>query len=266
MPSKKADFGNIFGKAFGCAWSLKRMLPFFVVNLVILAGLLAFLDRGIGFFESLVLKTATIESVMTFVPVALALFLGLIVVFFIMLYLQAGLVDNARNFYNKKEISFAKSLTAIRPKYMSVVGATLLTVLVAFILGSIPFIGFIFALVISWMFLVYMPSIIIGSKRAVDSVRDSYMVFMDNKMQTFLFWLLLTIMGLVLLVLALIPAGLSILPVILSGTKIGILAALKSNISLLAVGGIISAFCLAYVQVFQESAKAFYYIEVKKKK
>jgi hypothetical protein len=42
--AKFVDFDEIFGKAFSCGWSLKRIVPFFLVYVVVLAGLLAFLE------------------------------------------------------------------------------------------------------------------------------------------------------------------------------------------------------------------------------
>jgi hypothetical protein len=261
----KADIGKSIGTAISCGASLKRIFPFFLVNLVFLVVIAAFFDNAVSFMSSVVMKTISFADVMTIVPAVLSISVVSIVLFFVTVYFEAGLADNARNFWLRKEVSFRKSLKSIKPTYVSLVGATILVVLISMILNFIPFVGWILAIIVSWLFLFVMPAVVISKNDAVGGLEDSYKIFMKNKLRTFAFWLVLIVISGVFSILAFVPLFIAALPAFAAVPAVGFIAALKANFALLIVGGVISSFLLGYVKVFSESAKTFYYIQSKKK-
>lgn len=259
----KADLGKTFSRAVGCGKSLKRMSPFFIVNLVYLAAFLLLLD---AFFSLLRAGLSGPVAIVQFLSTVVVLFAFLAVMFFVNLYLQGGLIENARQYWSRKDVAFGKSLKAASPRYFSLMGATILTVIISVVLLIIPLVGWLFALIASWMFIVAPPAVVVSKKSAVASLRESYHIFMKNKLQTFLFWLVLIVLNIVFVILAFVPLFIAALPVLASVSAVGFITAFKANIVLLVIGGIITAFLLAFVTVFSESAKTFYYLQARGRK
>lgn len=259
----KADLGKTFSRAVGCGKSLKRMFPFFIVNLIYLAALMLSLD---AFFSLLRAGVSGPVAIVQFLSTAVVFFAFLVVMFFVNIYLQGGLIDNARSYWSRKEVPFGKSLRAARPSYFSLVGATILTVIISVVLLIIPLVGWLFSFIASWMFIVVSPAVVVSKKRAVASLRESYHIFMKNKLQTFLFWLVLIVLSIVFVILAFVPLFISAFPALASVPAVGFTAAFKANIALLAIGSIVTAFLLSFVTVFAESAKTFYYLQARGRK
>ncbi len=259
----EADLGKTFSQAFNCAKSLKRMAPFFIVNIVYLVALVLMLGSLLAFLSAALIAGAA--ALLTLFTAGLALLGFLVIMAFINLYLQAGVMDNAYSFWQKKEISFGKSLQNARPRYLSLLGATILYTIIVMLVNLIPFVGWIIGLVLSWGFIVYAPAAVIGKKGAVDSLKDSWAIFSAQKLNTFLFWLLLMIIGGVLFMLAFIPVFIAALPALAAIYTGGVLAAIQANVTALFVGGVITAFLLSFVTVFMQSALTFYYAQAKKK-
>ncbi len=261
----KADLGKIFGRAVRCAAAPKRILPFFVVNLVYLIAILSFFNVAMTFIESAVMKTLSMGMVLGILPYALAFIVLFVVMYFVLLYVQASIIDNARNYWKNKEVKFSASMRNIRPSYISYIGVQILVGIIAFVATSIPLFGGILALIVSWLFVVAGPSVIVSKKSAADALRDSYDIFMRNKWQTFLFWLALVILSGIFALIALLPVLFVVLSTVAGSASVGVLAALTSSMTSLAVAGIITALLLAFVIAFSASAKTFYYMQVKKK-
>ncbi|MBI3190867.1 hypothetical protein HYZ41_04145 [archaeon] len=259
----RANIGKAIGTAISCGASLKRMFPFFVVNLIYLVTIAAFFDAAATFLKDA--ASGEFVKIFAFLPNLAMVAIVFIIMFFVSLFLQAGLVDNARNYWNKKEVKFGKSLKTVRPMYISLVGASILVVVISLILNIVSLIGWLLSLVASWFFIVVTQSVILSKKNAVSALEDSYNVFMKNKWQTFAFWLVLVVLSVVFSVLAFVPVLLAALPALAAASTIGFIAAFKANFSLFIIGGIVSSFFLAFVTTFSESAKTFYYMQVKKR-
>ena len=264
MAGKSADLGKIFSKAFSCGLSFKRILPFFILGFVSLLIIFASAESFIIFMKEVVASKAT--GIMFFshiASIAVIILAFFVVIFLVYIYFVGGLIDNVKNYWSGKEVKFMASLKAAKPLYFSLLLATIFVGIISGILGSIPFIGFLFSIVLSWLFLVYQPSVIASGKNAVESIRESYSIFMENKLQTLLFWAVLIIVSLVFIIFALIPLILSAIPAFVMMKSAGALAAFKANILILFAGSLITVFLFCYVTVFSESAKTFYYMSVK---
>jgi len=264
MPAKKPSIGASIGAALRCAASPKRVVPFFAVNLVYLLMIVALFDSLSALIVAASTHTLTGGLIVQFVPAFAAAVLVVVVMFFVSLYFKAGLMDNAGNFWRKKEVKFSQSLRSIRPMYLSFVGSAILAGVISGIFSLIPIVGALISLVLSWLFFLTIPSVILGKKDAVGSLQESYHIFMKEKWQTFLMWLSVVVLVVLLALVALIPLAVFGLPAILAIRAVGVIAAIRANMGLLVIGGIISSYLLAYMTVFSESAKAFYYVQVKK--
>jgi hypothetical protein len=69
----------------------------------------------------------------------------------------------------------------------------------------------------------------------VDALRDSYKLFMKNKLEVLVFWVLLTLICLLIFLIALVPIAIILLPIILSAKTLSAAALIKSGMPLFLV-------------------------------
>ena len=270
--------GKIFSKAWTYSLDWKRIAPFFILLVPYLILFAAFADSALGFFAQYGMLSATKTLPLNFTFTLASFFLLLIavsiLVFFVDLYARGVIIENSRTFYAGKKVSLHRSMAGMKGRFFSLVGAVLVITLIAGGLGSIPFVGWIFGIVLSWVFLVVLQSVVVSKKGVIDSIKDSYGVFMMRKWDVFVFWLLLGLITVVMMVVAVIPLLIAAWPVIaallsymaLGGSGPSVLGAIKENLAQIFVGGLVSAFLLGFMEVFKTSATTFFYTEVKKKK
>lgn len=267
------DFGKIFSKAFYYSFSFNRVLPFFIVNVIMISSILYFLDYLIDIIP---LISAGYMSAMGIVSTSILFILIYIALAMVNLFISGAVTDNARLSWEKKEKSITASFGIAKKKYLSILGASLIAAIISSLVTVIPYIGWLAAIVVSWIFLFIIPSIIVSNKKAVDALRDSYEIFIKQKFNVFLFWLLLVIIVLaVFTVFVIIPVILLAMPVLtqmipatvdntaISDSEI-FMDFLRENIGIFYIAGIFIAAVLAYLSVLQDSAKAFFYMSVKK--
>jgi len=271
-----ADFGKTFGEAFRFGLNAKRILPFFILNLIALSVVFMFINAFVNALP--LIGVLSFESI---VWVFLSYFIGfiviggvvLIIVWLANLYFRAAVVDNARNYWKKKNAPLSISFDIARKKFWSVLGATILVVAISVAVSMVPIIGGIISLIISWFFLFIVQFIVISNKNAFGSLKNGYMLFMKNKLDVFFFWLILLIISLLLFVIAMIPIMIVAFPIIIEflqvsvsgGNVLSLLPFVKQHMAGLFAGSVVSMAILSYVTVFQEGASTFFFMKIKKK-
>jgi hypothetical protein len=103
-------------------------------------------------------------------------------------------------------VSVFQSMAAARNRYANVIVALVITTLITMALMFIPIIGIAFAIIVSWFFIFLIPIIVVWGEDAVSSIRTGYNLFMENKLNVFLYWLILNIIALIIIFAALIIA------------------------------------------------------------
>lgn len=269
--------GKIFSRAWKYSLEWRRIAPFFLLLMPFLILFTAFADSAMNFLSQYGMLSAA-GSVPLDIAVSLSSFFVLLVfvtiaVFLLDVYVRGIIIDNAKAFYNGKGLSLSGSRKAFRGRYLSLLGAIIIVKIISTGLSAIPFVGWLFMIVITWVFLVVLQSVVVSRKNTVDSIKDSYNVFMSRKLDTVLFWVLLAIVSFALFIVAMIPLLVAAWPVIaaiLSNLETGagpsIAGAVRDSLSQIFAGGLVSAFIMGFAQVFKESATTFFYIEAKKRK
>jgi hypothetical protein len=280
----RVDFGKTFSFAFKYAFNLKRILPFFIINLLLVAFAFVFIDYAIDLLPILLSGSFTSIPVTTLIYAALVIFVVVAVTSLLKIYFQAVITDNAGSYWQKKKKALSKSLPSGRT-YLTVLIALILAGLITSIVTSVldfvavlgRFLAVICSIVLGLIFLFLIQIIVISKRGIVDSIKAGYALFMKNKFDVFIFWLVLTILSFILLLVAIIPIGIVLIPIITPfisamSTSTGfssllgnITALIQANMLSLAVAGIVSSFIIAYLSVFQESAKTFFYMQKKRR-
>jgi len=252
---KVMDIGKTFSSAFKCAFNAKRMLPYFIINLVIMGFIILLIRSLISSISSLNI-ISILSSVLLFIPV-------IIVMFLIKLFFDITITENASKYWKGRETAF--NFAIAKKKYLSVLGASLLAGIITIIVSFVPTIGLLLSIIVSWFFLFIIPIIVLTNKDAVESLKTSYNVFMKNKFDVFVFWLLLSVITFLLALIALIPLIISAMPVVIGALKGSLsIGLIKSNILGLAIGGIITLIIMSYISVFEVAAKTFFYMQKKR--
>jgi len=269
--------GKIFSKSWNYSLNWRRITPFFLLLVPYVVLFAAFADSALGFFAKYGVAPAAGSMPVNF-AFELALFFMLLifvsaVVFFADMYARGVIIENSRAYYLGKKASLMASKSSFGGRFLNLFCAVVVTRLILFGLGMVPFVGWIFTIALSWAFLVVLQSVVVSKNSAIDSIKDSYEVFMARKLDTFVFWLLLGLISAVMTFAAFIPFIMAAWPLVASflsfivtGSAPSFIDLVRQNIAQIFAGGIASAFFLGFVQVFKESATTFFFMEAKKKR
>jgi hypothetical protein len=256
-------------------------MPFFLINLIIVAVIFAFLDISVSMLPSLV---ASNFSGISWVNIAYAIVILTIAIFtnfLLKIFFQATITDHASYYWKRKKRSLSKSFPSFS-RYLSVLFALIIAGIISVVVSStfslLPagagLLSTVASIILGLIFLLLIQIIVISKKGAIDSIKIGYKIFRKDLGDVLGLWLILLLVSIVLVAIAFIPLVIAAIPIIapLIGSLSGdasVLATLipliKANMLPLLVASIISAFVMAYMAVFQESAKTFFYMQKKKR-
>ncbi|MFH0832750.1 MAG: hypothetical protein V1900_03470 [Candidatus Aenigmatarchaeota archaeon] len=274
----RADFGKTFSMAFRYAFNIERLLPFFIINIVLVGFALLFVDSAINILPLMMTNGFAIGSIVSSFLVVAAVF---IIAALLNIFLRTVITDNAKLYWQKKKSRIAKSVPVAKKRYLTIVIALILVSLISgfasSVLVPIPFLGRAFSviasLVLTMIFLFVMQIIIISNKGAIDGIREGYRLFVKSPLEIFLFLIVFAILSFVILFVAIIPVLAVLLPIAIQSAALfmnpnaavfaSIVSMVKANMFSFAVAGTISSAIFAYLYVFQESAKTFFYMQKK---
>lgn len=266
------------GEAFRFAISLKRMLPYIATMFVVYSSILYLMLNAYNFLMAKGAASALLPSFGLY-----ALFLNLLVfivviiaVALVTLWVNGAMTDQAAIYPKSKKLS--ASFRYARSKYLTILFATILIGVVSFVVSLfvsfIPIISGILtnlaSVVIGLIFFFIYPAIIIGKKSAVDSLKHSYNVFMKNRLEVFVVWLLAAAIALIVIVLFALPAIAWLLIGIISSQAFD-LQAIVSQAVLMAQSPYIILFLLifsigmGFVAVFSVGVQTKLYMNLKKR-
>lgn len=272
------DFGRIFSSAFRYAFHSKRTGLMFIPVLITIIPLLflmnSFLDMALSVSAGASLGSLFVALIPSFIiTVVIFIFAALL-----QLYLSGVITANSMEYW-KGNRDAAIKFDSMKGRYLSLLGAVILVaiinIVVMFVLLPVsifvPFLSNIITIVVSWFFLFVLPAVVISRHSAIAAVKDSFRVFMEMKLDVILFWLITSILSLVLVLVALIPLLIGAFPVVVSGismilgniSPLQFLMALKQNVIGVSIGLVITGIVLAYMDAFKTAATAFFYADAR---
>jgi len=201
-------------EGFKFAISLKRIIPYFILDLVVFSLIMSFFGRimdialgSIGFFGFFA-------------------YLGIYVIAFIIIgligiWVNAAMIDQAK--YPRKK-PLLKSFEYSTSKFLTMIATVILYAVIAVIVSLPPYIGGLLGFLYSLVFFYIYQAIIIDGKSVIDSFKQSWNVFKRYPLETFVTWLLVMIICLIII-------GIFLTPIIfyLIGSLIGSLKTLETT-------------------------------------
>ena len=184
------------GEGFRFAISVKRIIPYLIIDLIIIFSLISFMKSFIGLTAGRA------------VPFSLILFLGIYVILFIIiglvnLWINGAIIDQAR--YYPRERSLGKSFEVSTSRYLTMLATAILSWIITSIVSYPPYIGFLLSFIVGLIFFYLYPAIIIDKKRCIDSFKKSFQTFMTFPLETFVTWILAMIISFIILGIFLLP-------------------------------------------------------------
>jgi hypothetical protein len=267
------SYGEVLSGALKFSIQPKRWLPFFILDTVFfLAATAVILSNFNQLLTFLMSAASNPAAAVAFVGYAALLFVGLIVWALIRLWISGAIVHQS---VKPKEIG--QSWHVAKSRYLSLLGVSIVVGLISWIVGIVPFIGWILSIIVGLMFFFVVPAVIVKRLSFDNSLRDSYHIFRKNPLQVFFIWLVIAIISLVITGIFLIPLFLvfwqAILPYFMQlSTSAGgsyMLMSILSNPSMIGtmiVSGLILLVGIAISNVFALKATTEFYLHVKKKR
>ncbi len=169
--------------------SFKRVIPYLIMDLITFYALIDFLGRVL----SLILRRISVMSFLLSLGIYIPVF---IIIALINLWINGAIIDQAKHY--KRRRSLIKSFEYSTSRYLSLFCATVIYAIIVGIVSSPPYIGSLLAFIFSLIFFYIFPAIIVDRKGCIDSFRQSWKVFKSYPLETFVTYLLIMIVGLII--------------------------------------------------------------------
>ena len=249
----------------------KRWVPFFAIDLIFSAVMLAYLLSNIfvlkGILSGDVSGLVIASSIIGVIAVSILMFA---VWLLLRLYVSGALVHQS---FKPKE--FSKSWTVSKQRFLSLLAVSIVVGIISGVVGIVPYVGWILSIIIGLMFFFVAPAVIVKKMVFDKALSDSYRIFRKKPLDVFLIWLLLTIISGLIFLLFFIPMLVVmwsvLLPILLglsggTATITGILTILTSNIWYIVPAMLVMIVGIAIGTVFSFHAQTHFYIQLKKKR
>lgn len=184
-------------EGFRFAFSVKRVIPYIILDLIIFYLLFIFFRSFIDMIRS---ENFNLVGIFTSLGLMVPAF---IIISLVQLWISGAIIDQAR--YFPKEKPLTKSFGYSTSRYLPMFCALIIYSIIAFIISMPKYIGSILAFVLSLILYYLYPSIIVGRKRCIDAFKDSYRTFIRYPLETFVTWILQMIITLIIIGLFSLP-------------------------------------------------------------
>ncbi|MBI4018739.1 MAG: hypothetical protein HY364_00615 [Candidatus Aenigmarchaeota archaeon] len=256
------DYGKIFGRAAAYSFSAHRIVPMLAINAAMLLAALM-ITQSILVSVAGGSLGALFSAIGTFVIILIITTIAAI--FFVTAY-----IHDANDYWKGKNLDIYHSYKYARSKYLKMLGATILvgTISAAISMAvGLPFISIAVDIIVGLVFLMYTPIIVLESKGLIESMKESYGIFMRNKFDLFTYWWVLTGIQLAIFAVSLIPLAIFSWPAIAAAIG-GIPAAqaIQANATVISLGILAMSTMLSYATVFGISSLTFMYASLKRVK
>lgn len=195
------NYGKVIGDGLRFAVDPKRWFPFFIIDFVFMTLALVYLSANT--LTLLSIGGTQVQGAAAVAPIlsAIIALLGLGIVWFLLKMYVTGAVFHQA----VKPKEFDKSWKVARHRYFSLLAVVVAVTVISSIAGAIPYIGWIFSIIVGLMFFFSMPAVIVEKMGFEKSLKDSYRLFKKKTLQVFLSWLIIAIISGIIFVIFTIP-------------------------------------------------------------
>ncbi len=184
-------------EGFKFAFSVKRLIPYIILDLIIFYILISFFSSFINMirFENFQL-IRFLTYLGLFVPAA-------IIVGLVQLWITGAILDQAK--YFPREKSLGESFKYSTSRYLTLICVTVIYGILTWLVSLPKYIGSILVIAFTVIFYYVFPAVIVDNKKCVDAFNKSYKIFRRYPLETFLTWLISGIISLIIVVILSLP-------------------------------------------------------------
>ncbi len=266
-----ASYGDIVSRSLKFSLHPKRWLQFFVVDAILYAIaaqlVISNLPNFAAFLASVEVGVEVALSVMSFIGIVIAVFA---VFWLVRMWIQGAMIQQSANEKAKIAGTFRYGLR----RYVSLLLATIIVGVIGYVVGVVPFIGWLLTLVVSIVLLFTAQAVMVSKLGFADALKGAYAMFRRRPGSVFLAWLATALVSLIITGIFLLPAfavfGAVLLPVLAgagtSASMVSLITAVLQNIGLLVVVGLVFLVGSSIAATFGVKALTEFYVTWKKKK
>jgi len=170
--------------------SIKRIASYLILNLVLFYMLIDFFGKMFRYAMGLIGIDSVILSLFTYIPIFIILAL-------IGIWINGAIIDQAK-YYRKKRL-LIKSFKYSTSRFLTMFCALVIYVIINAIFSSTRYIGYLLSIVINLIFFYLYQAIIVDKKGCINSFKQSWRVFKNYPLETFVTWLLVVIIGFIII-------------------------------------------------------------------
>lgn len=265
----KIDYADALKKALTFCLHPKRWLPFFIMDVAFFSVALALIMANVPYFLYFL---AGLEETSLMGPAA-NLFFSLVGLF--IAWLLIGLwVNGAVVHQSNREHEFAKSWTVSRQRYLSILGVTAITALIAFAAAIVPYVGWLISIFVGIALFFGLQSVIVKGNGFVKALEDAWHIFRRQPFKVFVMWISVSSIALLILGIFSIPLLALIFNIaieaagggaISTGMVMNLIFTIENQLTMLVVSIIIFMLGMAISRVFSLKAQTEFYNQIKKR-
>ena|GEM_PF-3804553 len=191
----KIDFGKAVSNGFGYAFMKDQFLVYFAFMLVAMStgGYLAYQVIRAFVSENVAIGMGYVLALIGFVIVWI-----LVGVWFSLAYVRSYQTRN-------KKGSLKKAFYEVKGMFWRMLAVTIVIGIISSLVGSVPYIGWLFSLIVGWVFLFVAQFIVISKKMFGDVFSASWKNFRKYTWETIVVWIVNTLIAMGIVFLFVIP-------------------------------------------------------------
>ncbi|MDP2750532.1 MAG: hypothetical protein Q8O89_06900 [Nanoarchaeota archaeon] len=277
---------KIVKDSFKFSFSLDKILITYAIMLPVIILFIWFASRLLSLGNSLpqLLNPTTPPSREIIMVVAgpFVLLIGFVIIAALLqMLVRIAIVENAEAYAKGDKKSIFESIKAVSGRYWPALGATAIVVLgtsiITSLLMKLPYVGEflsnIASLLLALTFFVYLQILIILDAGVIDSLKESYTVFVKNPLEVISITLITIIVELLLVgvsLLVMLPlAWQTVSKFIFAAPETVIdlffvVTALKENFAVLSAGLFLVLLVWSFMSIFGEAIRTFFYLRIRK--
>ena len=178
------------GEGFKFAFSVKRVIPYIILDLIAFYVIISFLS---SFINMIRLESFNILEFLFSFAILIPAF---IIIALVQLWINGAMVDQAKYFPRKRPLT--KSFEYSTSRYLTMFCALIIYGIIAWIFSMPRYIGSILIFALTLIFYYLYPVIIVDKKGCLDAFKRSYKTFIRYPLETFVTWLLSVIINLII--------------------------------------------------------------------
>ncbi len=264
------NFGDAFRKGLKFCIEPKRWLPLLILDTAALAVVVVTLLSGMsGVMDSLLDAQNN--------PLAMVSLSGYFIGFMLLgtawyilrMWIMGSIIHQS---FRPRELKGGYMLSLSR--LHKVIVTALIVAVISGLAGAVPYVGWIFSLVITWAFFFIFQGIIIDNLGIVSTLKNSWGIFRKSPFDVFIAWLLIAVISALILGLFALPImgmffGMLFSSIMTSGSMGPGFAALltvylQNNLATVVALGFIALVGLELSQVFAIKAQTEFYLQLRK--